>query len=426
MNKYDLIAILYQIIDSKPEHKIDEEVSFINPIPPYYNVHKVLNKELINILSTNSIFKSIIDKPLYSILKLYTYPEMITRSLINKCFESSPEQAVSELESLLDDKVPVKNILVMTGIKVAKKLEISKNLYIIPYDDLPESHTKYSVSPPFLDINRIPDMGLRIHPCYNFAFPQAALIYEANIETDKTLIMEGYDKYLYHTCYLFALLGLCSPVPLVYWTQLGGLLNFIGPESYMAPYIDVPTSVTHEITQDKIDKLTIIHSNYFKLDENTRERLKIPIIWLGQAKRRREFGIFEMGHIPKALDLGVAFESLLLNEGERTDISKAMRDRAAILLGIKGNRKKEISNVIISLYDTRSKGIHDGVFPSEPIKFKGEDVSPRDILDCGIELCMRLLTQIIVNMDFPIWKEYRRNNLLSMIWERIRLLLPLH
>ena len=68
-----------------------------------------------------------------------------------------------------------------------------------------------------------------------------------------------------------------------------------------------------------------------------------------------------MDNADKAIDLGVAFEALLLNDRSHKDqIAFTFRLRAAWFLGSSKDNRRELINLFDKIYECRSKAVHTG------------------------------------------------------------------
>ena len=151
----------------------------------------------------------------------------------------------------------------------------------------------------------------------------------------------------------------------------------------------------------KISKYDIEKSvvPFLELKKDIKDRLAIPLTRLNRAIRPRS-------PVDKAIDIGIALESLFFSDSGKMDqISYTFRLRGAWLLGVNSEKRKILIQIFQRLYDCRSKAVHSGML-SDKIKIKGQ--KPFDsvrFLDIGIKACKLAIEQIINNKFFPDWDE---------------------
>lgn len=93
---------------------------------------------------------------------------------------------------------------------------------------------------------------------------------------------------------------------------------------------------------------------YFALDLHKRTRvLRIPLDRLGRAARERDFA-------DRTIDLGIALESLLLNDNDHSELSFRLSLRGAWLIGNDHAQRLEMQKALKRLYDLRSRAVHSG------------------------------------------------------------------
>lgn len=95
---------------------------------------------------------------------------------------------------------------------------------------------------------------------------------------------------------------------------------------------------------------------YFSIDPSKRNKvLRIPLDRLGRAGRERDFA-------DRAIDLGIALESLLLHDIDgRSELSFRLSVRGAWLLGTSHTDRLEIQSSLTKLYVLRSQAVHAGL-----------------------------------------------------------------
>ena len=105
-----------------------------------------------------------------------------------------------------------------------------------------------------------------------------------------------------------------------------------------------------------------LHVLYSAFDEATRRHLRIPLERLNSAMHRPL-------DADAAIDIRIAIESALLDEGDRGEFRFRASLRAARLLGTGNTDRIELMRVFQDLYDLGSEAVHTGGLPQ---RYRGQ------------------------------------------------------
>src|SRR5262249_15576643 len=109
--------------------------------------------------------------------------------------------------------------------------------------------------------------------------------------------------------------------------------------------------------------------------------LRIPLDRLGRAGRERDFA-------DRAIDLGIALESLLLHDiDHHGELSFRLSLRGAWLIGSSSAERLEIQRSLKKLYELRSRAVHLG--------FVKWNASTRATIDEATAICRTLIRRLI-------------------------------
>jgi hypothetical protein len=154
---------------------------------------------------------------------------------------------------------------------------------------------------------------------------------------------------------------------------------------------DIATKEVHEFPGGNVD---VVVPQFLALDRASRQQLGVSLDRLNLAIRRSR-------PIDKAIELGIAFESLLTSDKDANrSLSYLLRLRGARLGGAAAARRLEIAKLLSDVYDLRSKAVHRGAF-NESLTRKAIEVLPK-----GIELCVALIRAIIARGGVPDWDQF--------------------
>lgn len=136
------------------------------------------------------------------------------------------------------------------------------------------------------------------------------------------------------------------------------------------------------------------------LDESNQARLRVP---LDRLNRSYLAGIRS---VDKAIELGIALESLYAPTKLSEGIAFAVRTRAARFLGGSLEERRRTVTTLRDVYDLRSRAVHAGRFDAEgsPKKWS-DDARVRAVLGAGQHLIGRSLVKVIQEGE-PNWEEF--------------------
>lgn len=141
-------------------------------------------------------------------------------------------------------------------------------------------------------------------------------------------------------------------------------------------------------------------SHLLSSDESKRLRLRVPLDRLNQSC------LAGIRSIDKAIELGIALESLYAPAKLSEGIAFAVRTRAARFLAGSLEERRETVKILRDVYDLRSRAVHAGRFDAEDAAKKWrDDERVRKVLEQGQRLVGRSLVKIIQEGE-PNWEEF--------------------
>ena len=178
------------------------------------------------------------------------------------------------------------------------------------------------------------------------------------------------------------------------WVPCNGFMG----EAWGGPSNDILSSSVSELKDENIEEIRSSYPKFANLEQKVRDKLRVPIQRLNQSRRRANIA-------DKAIDLGISFESLYMNDrGSKEQISFTFRLRAAWYLGSNQIEREDLIHNFSKIYDCRSKAVHDGKIDGMTKFRKNESpITTHDFLleaDC---LCRRSIMRVIDQGSFPDW-----------------------
>jgi hypothetical protein len=335
--------------------------------------------------------------------KCTVHLEDLASWLIGRAFTNGAKLAVEDLQKYIDiNLMPIVFVLAVSGIKIHEMERLSDEIELVPFSDLSNHLTLSSLKTPQLK-------NEKFFPGFSASPPLIAII------TRSELKPKYYDRYemekpskdlssmdeiarcerlLYEACECLTLVGPSTPVPVAIWSKAEEWVpcaNMLG-EAWSNLIHDVISNKEYQFEHSDIERAREIYKSFFELSEETRDRLRVPIVRLNQALRRISLA-------DAAIDLGIALEALLVHDrGPLDPIAFPMRLRGAWLLGDNLAKRKVLLEMLRNLYVLRSQAVHTGKVDAV---IKG--TATVDLLGKGFELCVEAIEKIIRDGGFPEW-----------------------
>lgn len=325
--------------------------------------------------------------------------KMVALSLIRYAEKFSEEETLFAVIKFLEcEEISGYFVLAINGISVKREIVFKEELRLLPFNEIPDSYNKAyytpsSVSTDFWHPVMMPIEMLRARENKSTAFnhdgkikPTAALVYSLPTPKNKWMSME--DKRdiiekLKSLCYLLTLCGPASPRPISFWWQPEPWLYcwLSSSEGLSLEEFDLINIKTQELTLDDTE-ISLLTKNFLSLGDNSIKRLLIPLERLNAAILRKDT-------VNKAIELGIAIESLFINDDKKNELSFKIKIRAAFLLGKSADERFEIAELFRNLYGYRSSAVHGAKINAQKIKDIKKD------LELGIQYMVLAIKRII-------------------------------
>ena len=247
-------------------------------------------------------------------------------------------------------------VLAVSGVKVIDNIALGPDISLIPLTALLPSPQRGTA----LGQNPLSPMGPRFVASGAFitSFVYQPVFYwpENPQPPEKMAAHVAVTEARYRLFEAFDLLGVLGIYPTykMSWVQsadwlrsssgITGSWQYSSTEERLGPVI--------EVEKEKAEELG---ANYFSIDLKKRNKtLRIPLDRLGRAGRELDFE-------DRAIDLGIALESLLLHDiGDHGELSFRLSLRGAWLIGANDKERLEVQRTLKKLYDLRSQAVHNG------------------------------------------------------------------
>jgi hypothetical protein len=325
-----------------------------------------------------------------------SYNELALWLLEQSADESMTKAVVDDLREFCEKNGSVAHVIIcLSGIDISDTVELGDEIKLMPF-------VRESKNPAWNYLLGYPQYRVFKSPFW--LAPSAGIVAKYYIspmliehpmdfdpqETREFNELSKLMEKLFSIIQVLTLCGPCSPKPImaVYgFESRVPILNYTSREESkywheMLPLhkfrtgdFNVETAV--EIT-NQFQLLGVIHK------ENIRVALQ-----------RLNYGISRSNFADQAIELGIAFESILGEDKDPEEsITKTIRNNGALVYGGTKKRRKEISQLIKDVYEMRSIAVHSGMLDSN--KEYSKKICKDRIWE-GIELCAILIRKIMAS-----------------------------
>lgn len=310
----------------------------------------------------------------------------IARGLMNRTLCKGPRQAVSDLARYLElQSNPGIFVMTIRGLRVDRPLRLAPQIALLPLVSLPES----SIT-----------VGFRQPNLFNIAgptpLPESALVLRAPAQpkvirsSETSPNQPRWYARLLELCSWLTLVGPSAPSPLVSWWQMDGWVPFDLAGGTSSTFLGPRLVPSRSLEEDDRADARSVSALWLNAIPETKRRLRIPLERLNSA-------MTQINAVEKAIELGIALESLLLDDGSDSELALRLRIRGAWLLGENAEDRVRIMRVLENLYKCRSQAVHRGRFSTGIVS-----LGPESILNEGARLTARAIRRI-AEKGFPEW-----------------------
>jgi hypothetical protein len=281
-------------------------------------------------------------------------------------------------------------VLAVDGFQIDSTIDLGEH-QLVPWKDLDISDTKWRVAARSL---------------YSQADPSVAVLRRHVIQRVHVRPWDAYPPYI--PLSLEPALDVLRCVTVVAGAGIRLLYHWFEPPDW-APWavslssfgIDSTAySLPVELKADLVPQIQLCVSRFGGRDEPTRVRLRIPIDRLNRSY------LAGFRSVEKAIELGVALESLYAPAKLSEGITFAVRTRAARFLGGPSDARRKTAAILKDVYDLRSRAVHTGRVDTEEGPKKWRDPNAvLEVLQEGQHVVARSLMKVIEEGK-PYWEDF--------------------
>ncbi len=243
---------------------------------------------------------------------------------------------------------PGRLVLLFSGIAVAAAVELAPGVSLVPLSALDSAYFTRMYGRPRGRVTTV-----------NGATADAALV--STLEIDSFVVSEVAPKAetdcLEKLMTMMSLLVLCwpaTPVAAGYWWEPERPFSLSGVGYTLGHSVDVPAKWEPTfLGDDALADLRTLLGQWEHVSHDARVAFSVPLTRLSLAGRR-------YGYVDMAIELGIAMESLLLEDDDKAELSFRLAVHAAWLLGKDRDERREFFKIFRFLYGLRSSAVHRG------------------------------------------------------------------
>ena len=311
--------------------------------------------------------------------------------LISRGQQVGSKQAVNDVARYLDSEtIEVTAILAIDGFTVERSIELGE-YDLVAWDSVVMTDTKWHVAarelfggetPTAAVIQRLEVRRVHVRP-WDSPGPNVPLPIEPALDVLRCVTaVAGTGFRLLHYW--------LEPEERVPWPVN---CSTFGVDSTTHPW---PTDLREAVVSQLLESV----SHLRKLDESNRLRLRVPLDRLNRSY------LAGMRNVDKAIELGIALESLYAPAKLSDGIAFAVRTRAARFLGGSPDERRRTARTLRDVYDLRSRAVHAGRFDAVEASKKWRDEAlVVQVLEEGQRVVGQSLVKVIQE-GAPNWEEF--------------------
>lgn len=303
--------------------------------------------------------------------------------LIRRGRDVGSAHAVADLQRYIDAiEIPFSVTFGLTGLRVDHRCDLGFGIALVPWDSLPDSYCKHTIYTQFLT-----SLG--------FKWPLAAIVQEKilpklHVSGEEHQLSQLDESELHDALLCIGAVGPFAPEVLASWLDPPLWAPVMGV-SYSMPYLEGQTR--HDVwTDEHCGAASKLLETFRILSAEMKDALRLPLQRLSMAMRR-------FSNVDSAIDLGIALESLFLNDlqDDRGELTFRLRLRVARYIEQNSTEREALFRLVGDLYSLRSIAVHSGRSPSH---IRGRTTS--DLLEEGFRLTANAIRRHVVEGP-PDW-----------------------
>jgi hypothetical protein len=306
---------------------------------------------------------------------------LLARAIVAEDVAGTVERFVS---FVAENAADVRAVMAVSGVKVAAPIKLGPNVSLVPLTTLPPSVPRGAA----LAQNHASQYNPRspVPSAFTTRFIYRPVFYtpkdpQPSVEMEAHISTSSAESLLHEAFNLLSVLDI-YPIIRMSWVQPDDWLMSAGASGGWQYWSFDDQFGSSEVVVPK-GEAEALGADYFSIEPQKRGKmLRIPLDRLGRAGREGDIA-------DRAIDLGIALESLLLHDisGDYGELSFRLSLRGAWLIGADHTERLEIQTSLKKLYDLRSRAVHRG--------FVEREEKTQNTISAATANCRRLVHKLI-------------------------------
>lgn len=376
-----------------------------------YCVHPNFLKELISSLENNQLISDVFDNKYFNFENSSHMVQLrnVAQWLLSESKMTDVESALNILiKYCKENKISYQIIVAISGISINENFFLKNDMKLIDFDSLPNSHTKELQSPPYLKNeffrHKNNDGFMLVDMTHgNYKIPKVALIKDIirKPATDSEMMcLESHElQSLLNLPYLFSLVNSNIGVTITgSWNELSEgtpAKHEIGSSSLL-PNFDSMSDKNINLNNEELNDFEGLSNCYLNLDNIAKKLFDVPLQRLNASRKRKN-------DIDKVIELGIALESLLLNDDiymEKITTTFVTRGSTSINELKLGYSKTKLRLIFKKIYYLRSQSVHKGEVDAK-VEIQSKIYPIAEFIQLTDDFCCHLIRSFIIKKGFP-------------------------
>lgn len=313
-------------------------------------------------------------------------PVELSKWLVRRAHQVGLERAYAELQDLeQNSEVNIFNVTLINGLDFKGVINFNNDIKLSSYDLLPDS-IKSNVG------QKVDSFIPNVHPPYTYLYQSyKADLISSCFGDDMHLALREYIKYEQLIVnYLSLYVSHNAPCVDKRWSLLEDHIPMAGliDNSYGSYLEIIPPKICEDWSGIDTEEISAMYMKYIGIPEKMRLPLDISL-W------RRTQAINTWNNVNKAIDLGIALESILTVPDTREQLSLQVRVLGSKLVSSQQEKRRKAFSYLKTVYSIRSSAVHNGKV-EQSYKVSGEGkINISAVLDEGITIHRDCMKEII-------------------------------
>ncbi|WP_198781552.1 HEPN domain-containing protein [Shewanella putrefaciens] len=276
------------------------------------------------------------------------------------------------------------NVSLIRGLDFTGSIDFIDGIKLVDYKNLPKTILKS------LEVKMNLDNG-SLHPPYTFLIqPLCDNLFDSN----RPLVDDSLHFYVDHELLVVNFLSLFSEhyAPTVdrRWCILNDDVPMSGIcDNQYSYYLEIePPKIHSDFKNVKIKEVELLFQKYMAMPHKLRLQIDISL-------SRRVKSMNTWNYVNKAIDLGIALESVLTAPRTSDQLSLQVRLLGSKLARTEFEQRRKVYSILKAVYTLRSLAVHNGEVTDQKIKGEDGKKPAREILDLGLNILSDCLKEII-------------------------------